>query len=124
MRDIRDGVSFGRLFSIAQYTVEKAVTRLGLLRWALFQYLIGNADAHGKNMSFFCTPAGLALAPCYDLVSVMQYEGLDHELAMAYADEFRLEQIRPYDWAEFAVHTNIPRRLLVREMMRMGNSAG
>jgi hypothetical protein len=37
------------------------MTRLGLLRWALFQYLIGNADAHGKNMSFFCNPAGLAL---------------------------------------------------------------
>jgi serine/threonine-protein kinase HipA len=54
------------------------MTRLGLLRWALFQYLIGNADAHGKNMSFFCNPAGLALAPCYDLVSVVQYEGLDH----------------------------------------------
>jgi serine/threonine-protein kinase HipA len=123
VRDIRDGVSFGRLFSIAQYTVEKAVTRLGLLRWALFQYLIGNADAHGKNMSFFCNPAGLALAPCYDLVSVVQYEALDHELAMAYGDEFRLEQIRPYDWAEFSVRTNIPRRLLVREMMRMGKSA-
>ena len=52
----------------------------------LFQYLIGNTDAHGKNMSFFCNPAGLALAPCYDLVSVVQYEGLGHELAMAYGD--------------------------------------
>jgi serine/threonine-protein kinase HipA len=123
VRNIRDGVSFGRLFSIAQYTVEKAVTRLGLLRWALFQYLIGNADAHGKNMSFFCKPAGLALAPCYDLISVVQYEGLDHELAMAYGDEFRLGQIRPYDWAVFAVRTNIPRALLVREMVRMGKGA-
>jgi serine/threonine-protein kinase HipA len=123
VRDIREGVSFGRLFSIAQYTVEKAVTRLGLLRWALFQYLIGNADAHGKNVSFFCNPAGLALAPCYDLVSVVQYEGLDHELAMAYGDEFRLEQIRPYDWAEFAASANIPRRLLAREMIRMGKAA-
>lgn len=123
VRDIREGVGFGRLFSIAQYTVEKAVTRLGLLRWALFQYLIGNVDAHGKNASFFCNPAGLALAPCYDLVSVVQYEGLDHELAMAYGDEFRLEQIRPYDWAEFAARTNIPRRLLAREMIRMGKAA-
>jgi serine/threonine-protein kinase HipA len=123
VRDIREGVSFGRLFSITQYTVEKAVTRLGLLRWALFQYLIGNSDAHGKNVSFFCNPAGLALAPSYDLVSVVQYEGLDHELAMAYGDEFRLGQIRPYDWAEFAARTNIPRRLLAREMIRMGKAA-
>jgi serine/threonine-protein kinase HipA len=123
VRDIREGVSFGRLFSVAQYTVEKAVARLGLLRWALFQYLIGNADAHGKNASFFCNPAGLALAPCYDLVSGVQYEGLDHDLAMAYGDEFRLEQIQPYDWAEFAARTNIPRQLLAREMIRMGKAA-
>lgn len=123
VRDIRDGVSFERLFSIADYTVAKAVTRIGLLRWALFQYLIGNSDAHGKNVSFFCNPAGLALAPHYDLVSVLQYDGLDHELAMAYGDEFHLEQIRAYDWAEFAARTGTPRQLLSREMRRIGTAA-
>ena len=79
---------FERLFPITEYTVEKAVTRMGLLRWAMFQYLIGNCDAHGKNVSFFCKPAGLSLAPSYDLVSVVQYDGLDHRLAMAYGDKF------------------------------------
>jgi serine/threonine-protein kinase HipA len=123
VRNIRDGVSFERLFSLAGYSVEKAVTRLGLLRWALFQYLIGNSDAHGKNVSFFCHPAGLALAPHYDLVCVVQYEGLDHEFAMAYGDEFKLEQIRPYDWAQFAARTGTPRRLVAREMRRIGTAA-
>ncbi|MGH8209304.1 MAG: HipA domain-containing protein [Steroidobacteraceae bacterium] len=123
VRHIRDGVSFQRLFSVADYTVEKAVTRIGLLRWALFQYLIGNSDAHGKNVSFFCKRTGLSLAPCYDLVSVVQYEGLDHELAMAYGDEFQLHEVHPYDWASFAAHTGIPRRLLYREMQRLGRAA-
>jgi len=123
VRNIRDGMSFQRLFSVADYTVQKAVTRLGLLSWALFQYLIGNSDAHGKNVSFFCRPAGLALAPYYDLVSVVQCEGLDHELAMAYGDEFRLDNIRPYDWADFAARAGIPRRLLSREMERIGRAA-
>jgi serine/threonine-protein kinase HipA len=122
VRDIRDGVSFRRLLSVADYTVEKAVTRLGLLRWALFQYLIGNSDAHGKNVSFFCNPAGLALAPYYDLVSVVQYDSLAHELAMAYGDEFDIEQIRPYHWAEFARQTGIPRNLLAREMRRVAGT--
>lgn len=124
VRDIRDGVSFERLFSAAEYTVEKAVTRMGLLRWALFQYLIGNCDAHGKNISFFCRPAGLSLAPYYDLVSVVQYAGLDHELAMAYGDEFEVDKVRPYDWAVFAERTQIPRPLLSREMQRIGRVAG
>lgn len=123
VRHIRDGVSFPRLFSIANFTTEKAVTRLGLLRWAIFQYLIGNSDAHGKNASFFCRPAGLSLAPAYDLVSVVQYPGLDHELAMAFGDEFDLAAVRPYDWAVFAEQTETPRSLLIREMRRLGTAA-
>jgi serine/threonine-protein kinase HipA len=123
VRHIRDGVSFERLFSLTQYTVQKAATRLALARWALFQFLLGNADAHGKNISFFCNRAGLALAPCYDLVSVVQYEGLDHELAMAYGDEFLLRNIRPYDWADFARRTGTPRPLLAREMRKIGTAA-
>ncbi|MCC5870497.1 MAG: HipA domain-containing protein, partial [Gammaproteobacteria bacterium] len=123
VRHIRDGVSFERLFSISEYTVRKAVTRLSLLRWALFGYLIGNADAHGKNVSFFCCPDGLALAPFYDLVSVVQYDNLDHEMAMAYGDEFRLHEVSPFAWADFAHRTGTSRPLLAREMIRMGKAA-
>lgn len=120
---IRDGVSFERLFSLAAYSVQPAVTRRDLLRWALLQFLIGNSDAHGKNVSFFCTPEGLKLTPSYDLVSVAQYRELDHEWAMAYGDEFRAGKVMPYDWAIFAQRTNTARSLLAREMRRMGSAA-
>lgn len=120
---IRDGVSFERLFSLATHAVQPAVTRRDLLRWALLQFLIGNSDAHGKNVSFFCSPEGLRLTPFYDLVSVVQYRELDHQFAMAYGDEFQAEQVMPYDWATFAQRTNTPRSLLAREMQRMGSAA-
>lgn len=123
VRQIRDGVSFARLFSLAEYTVQKAVSRLNLVRWALLNYLIGNSDAHGKNVSFFCRRDGLWLAPCYDLVSVAQYDSIDHELAMGYGDEFLLPQITPFQWADFAQRTGTPRSLLAREMRRMGKAA-
>lgn len=120
---IRDGVSFKKLFSVADHSTQKAATRLALLRWALFNYLIGNCDAHGKNVSFFCRPEGLALAPFYDLISVVQYPGLDHELAMAYGDEFLLDDVSAFNWADFAQATDTPRTLLTREMRRMGKAA-
>jgi len=123
VREIRDGVSFPRLFSLAEYTVQKAATRLALVRLALFNYLIGNCDAHGKNVSFFCRHDGLWLAPFYDLVSVVQYDGLDHELAMAYGDEFLLPDITPFNWADLAHATGTPRAVLAREMRRMGKNA-
>jgi len=123
VRTIRDGVSFERLFSVSDYTLSKAVSRLGLLRWALFNYLIGNTDAHGKNVSFFCRTEGLELAPFYDLVSVVQYDGLEHELAMAYGDEFLLPEVSAFAWADFAKCTGTPRGLLAREMRRLGAEA-
>ena len=123
VRAIRDGVSFERLFSVTNYTLEKALTRLQLLRWALFNYLVGNSDAHGKNVSFFCRAEGLALAPFYDLVSVVQYDGVEHELAMAYGDEFQLPEVSALAWADFARRTGTPRSLLAREMRRMGAEA-
>lgn len=123
VRHIRDGVSFERLFSITRHAMRKAMTRLSLLRWALFQYLIGNSDAHGKNVSFFCRRQGLAIAPFYDLVSVVQYGNLDHDMAMAYGDEFRLHEVGPFAWADFAARTGTPRPLLEREMTRMGTAA-
>lgn len=123
VRGIRDGVSFARLFSVSDYAARKAVTRQSLLRWALFNYLVGNADAHGKNVSFFCRSDGLALAPFYDLVSVVQYEGLEHELAMAYGNEFLLPDVSAFAWADFASRTATPRAMLAREMGRMGTAA-
>jgi len=61
------GSSFEKLFSIAALTQSAAATRMTLIRWTILQYLIGNSDAHGKNLSFLVEPGGLRLAPAYDL---------------------------------------------------------
>lgn len=119
VRHIRDGVSFEKLFSLTEYAAEKALMRQHLARWAVFQFLIGNADAHGKNVSFFSRAEGLSLAPFYDLVSVVQYRDVYHEFAMAYGDAFALEDVTPYAWADFAKRAGLARRFLAREMRRM-----
>ncbi|MET0116819.1 MAG: HipA domain-containing protein [Sedimenticola sp.] len=116
---IRDGVSLEKLFTVTDEALSGAAMRLGLLRWTLLQYLIGNSDAHGKNVSFFVEPGGLHLAPSYDLVAVCVYPKVDHELAMAIGDEFDITQVRTYDWAEVTTHCGLERRLVAREMMRM-----
>lgn len=122
VRHIRDGVSFPRLLGTQRAMAQPALAAQALTRWALFQYLIGNSDAHGKNVSFFCRPEGLTLAPFYDLVSVVQYPDIDHELAMAYGDEFNLDQVKPYDWAQFAHDCGINRPYLAREMIRLSKA--
>jgi serine/threonine-protein kinase HipA len=54
-----------------------------LMRWTLFNLLVGNSDAHGKNLSLLYRTTGSAsLAPFYDLVCTRNYKRLSRELAM------------------------------------------
>jgi serine/threonine-protein kinase HipA len=123
VRNIREGVSFEVLFDRVEQTVNKAAARLTMLRWALFQFLIGNSDAHGKNFSFFVRRQGLEPAPWYDLVSVVQYPGIDHELAMAYGDAFSLEEVGAFQLSDFAKRCKVDKRLLKREATRLAKLA-
>ena len=118
---IRDGVSLERLFSIAHLTQVEAKTRMDILRWVLFQYLIGNSDAHGKNITFYVEPGGLRLSPAYDMVSVAIYPEIEHEAAMAIGDEFNFDEVAPYDWTVFGQTCDIPSRVMEREMTRVLN---
>lgn len=124
VRNIREGMSFEKLFACADLSGNKATTRLAMLRWALFQFLIGNSDAHGKNFSFFVRPGGLLEpTPWYDLVSVLQYTGFDTELAMAYGDVFEHQAVSAFALADFATRCGIDRQLLRREGQRLAKLA-
>lgn len=124
VRHIRDGLSFERLFGCADLTANKAAARLTMLRWALFQFLIGNSDAHGKNFSFFVRPGGLLEpTPWYDLVSVLQYDGFDTELAMAYGDVFSHAEVSAFALADFATRCGVDRKLMRREGQRLAKLA-
>lgn len=124
VRHIRDGASLGRLFAFADHTSVPVLTRQSLLDWVLFNLIIGNSDAHGKNVSFFVAQDGsLSLTPFYDLVSVV-YEGesvekLDTDLAMAIGDNFDVNTITAFDLLNFAEEAGIKFELLERRLLRL-----
>lgn len=122
VRHIRDGASLPRLFELMdRASPTPAAQRLQLLRWAIFQVLIGNTDAHAKNLSFYSTAAGLILAPAYDLVSglAFQSESLDRTYAMAIGDAFSADEISPYEWAHFTTQCKLPLPLVSKTLERM-----
>lgn len=123
VQNIREGMSFEKLFARVEQTIDKASAKMSLLRWSLFQFLIGNCDAHGKNFSFFVTPEGLVPAPWYDLVSVVQYPTISHELSMAFGDVFQLNDIKGFALADFAKRCGIARSLLKREATKIATNA-
>ncbi|MEA5112465.1 MAG: HipA domain-containing protein [Geobacteraceae bacterium] len=108
---IRTGASLPKLFAASRNCRIPAMAIRDLLNWTLFQILIGNSDAHGKNISFFVGKAGIDVAPSYDLLNIDIYgDEFERDLAMAVGDEFVAEKVMPYDLAEFCDASKLPLR--------------
>lgn len=76
--------------------------RRNLLRWVLFNVLIGNADAHAKNLALLRTSEGVRLAPFYDLLSTAVYPSLTDKLTMKIGGENRPAWLQARHWERFA----------------------
>jgi serine/threonine-protein kinase HipA len=74
---------------------------LAFQRWVMFNYLIGNADAHAKNLSVLIDGGrpGYRLAPFYDLVCVRAYG--DTGLALFIGDEETFDAVGLHSWEAF-----------------------
>ena len=77
----------------------------------VFNYLIGNHDAHGKNFSIIHEQE-IEMAPFYDLVSTQVYPNLEAKFAMAIGQTFRYDRIKEHSFIAFARDLKIrPRKL-------------
>lgn len=112
VKDIREGASFSKLFELTNLCEVPATAKLQLLDWAIYTLIIGNADAHGKNISFFVNSSGVTVAPYYDMLSIVMHKGVDHELAMAYGDEFGADNVLGYPLREFSEETGLNPKLV------------
>lgn len=68
--------SMESLAALANACRSPAVARARLFGWLVFNVLVGNSDAHLKNLSFLVSHEGVQLAPFYDLLSVTTYDSL------------------------------------------------
>lgn len=113
---IRDGASLPLLFDFANQCTNPALTKQEMIDWVLFNILISNYDAHGKNISFFVDTNGFSLTPFYDLVNVAIYPEYNHEMAMALGDEFDGNTINAFQLADFADSCNLSRTLVTTRL--------
>jgi serine/threonine-protein kinase HipA len=80
---------------IREHVSAPAVDLTRFLDALLFNLLIGNTDAHGKNFSLLLDgDRAPALAPLYDLLSARAYWPFKRKMAMKYGGEYRGDRIR------------------------------
>ena len=94
-------VSLAKLANALRALGVRGKNMLAFQRWVMFNYLIGNADAHAKNISVLIDGGrpGYRLAPFYDLVCVRAYG--DTGLALFIGDEETFDAVGLHSWEAF-----------------------
>lgn len=90
-------------FSLLRAASSRPVIDLArLLDAVIFNLLIGNHDAHGKNFSLLYHEQSTQLAPLYDLVSTVYYPELSKKMAMKLGGEAESTKIAAQHLERFA----------------------
>jgi len=78
-----------------------------LIDGLVFNVLIGNADAHGKNFSLLYQGGQRRLAPFYDLVCTMAWPELSNHLSMKIGGCKTLKEMSSAHWQKMAKETGL-----------------
>jgi serine/threonine-protein kinase HipA len=90
----------------------------------IFNYLVGNNDAHGKNFSllyrgFATDDIQVSLSPLYDIVSTVYYPEISRTMAMKLGGEYSSEKVRPRNFEQFAEEAGLAKPIVKRRVMEV-----
>ncbi len=88
-----------------------------LLDDVVFNYVVGNNDAHGKNFSLVYRPGGageieVRLSPLYDVVSTIYYSELRRDMAMRIGEQYSSEKVTRRDFEKLADDAKLGKALV------------
>jgi len=89
---------------------------LRLFNAVIFNFLIGNNDAHGKNFSFLYRDGTARLAPLYDLVSTQAYPTLSADMAMKIGKERNPMALTAKHWGRLFEDAGLNPTIAVRHL--------
>jgi len=122
------GPSFKQCFALVREVSSAPVVDLTrLLDAVIYNYLIGNNDAHGKNFSLLYHQTGPAnqeirLAPLYDAISTVRYPELSTDMAMKIGDEYKSERVAPRDFDKLAEQAGLAKPLVRRRVLELAQT--
>lgn len=90
-----------------------------LLLGALFNLIIGNNDAHGKNFSLLYQGQQTRLAPFYDLISTSYYPELSAKMAMKMGSKYDFDGLFPRHIIQMAQEARLSPALVRKEALHL-----
>jgi len=85
----------------------------------LFNLIVGNKDAHGKNYSIIFDKSKKELSPAYDILSTTYYPMLSEKMSMSINGKFELDEINEGDLHQMSQAANIGGKLIIKEYHRI-----
>ncbi|MCY4487477.1 MAG: type II toxin-antitoxin system HipA family toxin [Deltaproteobacteria bacterium] len=107
---------------LRRVALRPAVDVLKLLDAVIFNLIVGNADAHGKNFSILYDEDGPRLAPLYDLLATVAYPELSPGMAMKIGRRSTLDAMDRRAWAAFAADATLGLPLIRRRVAEIGEA--
>jgi serine/threonine-protein kinase HipA len=92
-----------------------------LLDAVIFNFLIGNHDAHGKNFSLLYG-SETRLAPLYDVLSTAYYPDLAKKMAMKIGGEYESEKVQPKNFDQLADETGLAKPMVKRRVQEVAET--
>lgn len=114
------GPKLSQCFSLLKdNSTRPAADQRSLLSWVIFNALIGNADAHAKNLAILYAEKGPRLAPFYDLLCTQVYPDLAEKYAMKIGGESRPDWLQLRHWERLADELSLKKRFVLDMIQRM-----
>ena len=102
------GPAFADCFTLLrEHAAVPGLDVLALLDATIFNVMVGNADAHGKNFSILYQNGAPRLAPLYDLLSTTFYPEISAAFAMKIGRRSTLGELDAKGWKRFAEDAGI-----------------
>jgi len=92
---------------------------LRLLDYVVFNALIGNHDAHGKNFSLLYSGKAPVLAPLYDTLSTAVYPALTPKMAMKIDSKYKFSEVQARHWGQFAESAGLTKAQARRRILEL-----
>ena len=116
------GPSIAACFQIIRKMRINAAGQLDFFRRIIFNFLIGNGDAHAKNFSVLYRGKGISIAPAYDLLCTKIYPSLMDESAMAIGGDNAFESIDSGSFRRMATACGVRDGLILPLLKEMTDS--
>ncbi len=122
------GPSLKQCFALLREVSSAPVIDLSrLLDAVIYNFLVGNNDAHGKNFSLLYHGVGTAnqeikLAPLYDVVSTSYYPELSRDMAMKIGGEYSSDKVTPKDFEQLAEEAGLAKPIVRNRLSELAEA--